>query len=59
MSGYAAAANRGGSGTPVQAGENIPLAADIAGTPDVLVLAARSIAGTPTVRGSLQWRELY
>lgn len=47
------------SGQPIfQIPENLPVAADIAGTPDVLMLCARPDAGTETFFGSLSWREL-
>jgi len=56
---YVNAANRGGSGQVAQAGLNVPIAADIAGTSDVAVVACRAIAGSPSVWASLAWRELY
>lgn len=57
--GYAPAGNRGGSGQESTEQVDLPCVADITGTRDVVALVARSQSGTPQVRGSLGYRELY
>ncbi len=56
---FAPSAQRGGSGKEVQLDLNLPAVADFSGTQDQVILATRSYASTPAMRGSLGWFELY
>lgn len=49
---------QGGATAPVRSTENLPVVADISGNSDYLVLAVRSLSGTPNIGGGLNWREV-